>query len=111
MGSGISDAKGSWDSLFGKKDKYATNDVLNGKVVATGTQGAQTVADPNAGLNDSQMRNRKLAKLGLGGASGMLGPGQPQSQGAPQAPIQFAPQQQDLSGYFAPRQRNPFFGY
>lgn len=109
MGSGISDAKGSRDSLFGKKDKFATNDVLNGKVVATGTQGAQTVADPNSGFSDSQLRNRKLAKLGLGGASGMLGPGQPQSQAGPQAPIQFAPPPQDLSGYFAPK-RNPFFG-
>jgi hypothetical protein len=46
MGSGISEATQSFKDLFGKKDASATNDVLNGDVVATGTPGAKTVADP-----------------------------------------------------------------
>lgn len=49
---------------MGTPDKNATNDVMGGRVVATGTPGAQTVRDPNRGLDDSQIRNRRL--LGMG---------------------------------------------
>jgi hypothetical protein len=94
-------------NAFGKKDPFATNDMLNGQVVATGTQGAQTVRDPNQGLSDLQARNRKLTQVGLTGLGALASPQAPQAQ---QAPINFAPQQQDYSAYFQ-KQRNPFFGY
>lgn len=108
MGSGISDAKGSWDSLFGKKDPSATNSVLNGQVVATGTPGAQVVADPNQGLGSSQARNRGLGAAG-GRLLGGLSQQDQQQQPSQQTPINFAPPQQNLSQYFTPK-RNAFFG-
>lgn len=126
MGSGISDISGdatSIKSLFGKRDQNATNDVLNGQVVATGTPGAQTVTDPNQGLTDGQMRNRKLASgVGktLGSAfnntdsapSGGSSPTQinfANSQPAYQPPLPPQPPGQSYST--AKKMPNPFFGY
>lgn len=113
MGSGISDAAGSIQSiqnLFGKKDPNATNDMLNGQAVATGTRGAKTVADPNQGLSDDQLRNRKLLGIGAGALANGLQQASPQ-RGNPNAmnQIQFAnqPRYSPLTNYTA---GNPFFG-
>lgn len=51
-------------STFGRPDKNATNDVLNGQTVATGTPGAKTVSDQNQGMTDEQVRNHKLLSIG-----------------------------------------------
>jgi len=109
-------------ATFGKSDSNATNDVLGGKVVATGTPGAHTVADPNRGLSDSQMRNRKL--LGVGGRA--FGGAANSSQSPPlsgtattinfadnQPELQLPPQAQSPFQNYMPRAngpRNPFFG-
>jgi hypothetical protein len=111
MGSGISEATGSFRDLFGKRDASATNDVSGGKVVATGTPGAKTVTDPNSGLSDAQMRNRKFAELGLSGLGSMGKSSTPQrGSGAqimmPQSPELLPEQQSYLSQYI----RRPFFG-
>lgn len=70
-------------STFGRSDKNATNDVLNGQVVATGTPGAQTVKDPNQGLSDEQVRNKKLLSIG-GGLMSNLSQDQSQQPGGQQ---------------------------
>lgn len=92
---------------FGSKDKSATNDVLNGQVVATGTPGAQTVNDPNAGLTDDQLRHRQLLLSGIAKVSKSAQP-QAQPQSTP-AQINFAPP----SPQYQPMTKavgNPFFG-
>jgi hypothetical protein len=112
MGSGISEATGSFRDLFGKRDAGATNDVLNGQVVATGTPGAKTVDDPGDGLSNSQMRNRKIAGL-VGGGMGRMPQAQPQRPGGgaqimmPQSP-QLLPDQPSYLGQYI--KRSPFFG-
>lgn len=76
----------SFANTFGKQDRSATNDVLNGQVVTTGTPGAQTMADPNGGLSGAQIRNRKLLQSGQG-FLGIMGQNQQgQQQGASQQP-------------------------
>lgn len=70
-------------NTFGKNDPNATNDMLNGQVVATGTPGAQTVRDPNGGLTDAQMRNRRLLQGGKGFLSIMGQNQRDQSAGQP----------------------------
>lgn len=116
-------------STFGRTDGSATNDVLNGQTVATGTAGAQTVADPNKGLSGGQMRNRKLASIGgqtlgavanpitspmmnSGGSSG--GPqsftfanNQPAYQ--PPTPMPLSPPAQGTQTF--KQMKDPFFGY
>jgi len=96
-------------STFGKSDSSATNDMLGGKVVATGTPGAQTVADPNRGLNDSQMRNRKL--LGVGGKAfgSMADPSQSPAISGTGTTFNFANSQPDLQ--LPPQAQSPFQNY
>jgi hypothetical protein len=101
---------------FGKSDGSATNDVLNGKVVATGTPGAKTMADPNRGLDDSQARNRKLLGVGGRALSGFSNPSDSPANGGGM-PINFADNQpqvtppiQDPYNSVAPKNRHPFFG-
>ena len=96
-------------SAFGSKDANATNDVLNGKVVATGTPGATTVADPTQGMSAGQLRNRKLLAGSLKMASAGLNSAQPQQQQAP--PVNFNTQgvPQSQSVIPAPLQF-PFYG-
>lgn len=99
---------------FGKKDASATNDVLNGSTVPTGTPGAQTVADPSQGISSAQQRNSQLASLALG-TLGSYASGQ-QQQGSHIQPVQqqLQPQQQfDAGGYlnkYIKPASNPFFG-
>lgn len=123
-------------STFGRTDSNATNDVLNGDTVATGTPGAKTMRDPNGGLDDSQIRNRKLAAVGAktlgsianpitspmnnsgggGGANFTFANNQPAYQ-APgpasssltPAPMSQAPPMQPNPMFKQPK--NPFFGY
>lgn len=71
---------------FGQLDPNATNDVMGGKTVATGTPGAQTMADPNKGLSGGQMFARKALSGGLSGMS--QGLTQPGMQGRMQGPNQ-----------------------
>ena len=71
MGSGIGEVAGGIKSIMGQRDPNATNDVLNGQTVATGTPGAQTQADPNQGLTGGQM----FARQALSGGLGALGKG------------------------------------
>lgn len=113
MGSGI-----------GQTDKNATNDMLNGQVVATGTPGAQTVPDPNRGLNESQMRNRRF--LGATGKafSSLANPAQSPAISGTGANFSFAnnqpnlqlpppaPDQSPFQNYMplSKGARNPFFG-
>jgi hypothetical protein len=109
-------------TTFGKSDSSATNDMLGGKVVATGTPGASTVADPNRGLDESQRRNRKL--LGIGGRAlgGLSDPSQSPAISGAGMPINFANNQPEVPLPMAPQSpfqnymplskgaRNPFFG-
>jgi hypothetical protein len=105
-------------TTIGKSDKNATNDVLNGDVVATGTPGAKTVADPNRGLDISQIRNRKLLSGGLStiGAvanpitSPMDNPGAGTNFTFANNQPQVTPPIQDPYNSVAPKNRNPFFG-
>lgn len=88
---------GTMSRVFGSADSGATNDVLNGQVVPTGTPGASTVADPNQGFSGSQMLTRGLAS-GLG--QGLKNQSQQQQQprgGAAQIPVTPTP---DVSGYY-----------
>ncbi len=71
MGGGM---MGGMNKVFGKMDPDATNSMLDGKVVATGTPGATEVADPNKGLNFGNMMARGLVRgtgQGLQAQSGM----------------------------------------
>jgi hypothetical protein len=113
MGSGIQDIVGNVNatkSLFGgSRDKDATNDMLDGKVVATGTPGATTVADPNQGLTAGQAQTRRVvSSLGKSLGSSLNRP-----QATPQGrPVQFTFADNQPS-YSQPRQNSvidPFFG-
>ena len=60
-------------ALTGKMDPNATNDVdPSGSIVATGTPGAKTVADPNQGLSGGQMFVRKAMAGALNGAGNSM---------------------------------------
>ena len=94
-------------NTFGKIDSNATNGVLNGGVVATGTAGAKTVADPLKGLTSAQARNRKLLSLGAGTVGDAMNQ-QPQAQAPPvNFNTQGVPQSQNVIP--APLQF-PFYG-
>jgi len=74
-------------SVMGKMDPNATNDVdANGNIVATGTPGAKTVADPNQGLSGGQMFVRKALSNSLAGAGNAM----QQQGGMRAAPVNFA---------------------
>lgn len=75
---------------FGKMDPNATNTVLNGQTVATGTPGGIVQADPAQGLNTWQLFARKAAAGGLKG----LGQGL-----------------QQQNNYLYGGQKNPYSGY
>lgn len=87
---------------FGKPDKYATNDVLNGQIVATGTPGAQTVADPNQGLTEKQKRNDQLLLQGGKMINSIATAKQEESQQGQPTQINFADNQ--------PQVQLPFYG-
>ena len=96
-------------NTFGSKDPNATNDVLSGQVVATGTPGAVTIKDPNQGLTSSQVASRKGLSIGGKYAGSLMN----QGSGSPQrgTPVQFtfASNQPSLADY-TPPVRSPFFG-
>jgi len=96
---------------LGKLDPSATNDMLGGQAVATGTPGAKTVADPNQGLTQGQMFARKALSNSLSGlGQGLQQQGNAQSQGfqppinTPQAPM-VDPRYFGVQG-----PKNPFYG-
>lgn len=106
-------------ATLGKSDGNATNDLdAAGNIVGTGT-GVKTVADPNKGLTDDQMRNRKLASLGartLGAVAAQ--PGDAGGGGATQQftfannqPAYQAPQPPNNLMPMTNKPKNPFFGY
>jgi hypothetical protein len=95
---------------FGSRDSSATNDMLNGQVVATGTPGSKTVSDPNQGLSDQQMRVRQLFAGGLGqfGKSVQQQYGQQPQQSGGAPPIVPAQQPQvDMSAAMPQYFQNP----
>jgi len=109
---------------MGTPDRNATNDVMGGKVVATGTPGAITMSDPNRGLDESQVRNRKLLGIGaktLGNSftpntpitSPMEGGGIPLTFANNQPQYQPPPTAQSPYQNYMPLSKgakNPFFG-
>jgi hypothetical protein len=98
-------------STFGKFDKNATHDVLDGEDVDAGTPGAQTLPDPNGGLDDSQIRNRRIARAGLNFIAGAAKQKQPQATPRGQSvAINFADQQPSFQPPAPPNITPPFFG-
>lgn len=73
----------SLKSVFGKADPSATNSMLDGKVVATGTPGATEVSDTHQGLSSGNDLARSLFQSGAKGLSQMSQPPQ-RSGGGPQ---------------------------
>jgi hypothetical protein len=63
-------------AIFGKPHADATNSMLDGKVVATGTPGATEVKDPNMGLSNLNRFSRSMMR-GVG--SGLQQWGQAQN--------------------------------
>jgi hypothetical protein len=104
-------------TTFGKGDSSATNDLdAGGNIVATGT-GVKTVADPNQGLTDDQMKNRKMATFGAKSLGTALSPsGSPQASPAANPPTTFSfannqPAYQPPQPQPTQKMKNPFFGY
>lgn len=104
-------------STIGKPNSDATNDLdANGNIVATGT-GVKTVADPNRGLTDDQMKNTKFASSGiksLGQAMSSMGGPVPSGGNSPTPATNFTfannqPQYQPMIPP-QPKPKNPFFG-
>jgi hypothetical protein len=95
---------------FGKSNPDSTISVLNGSEVDSDTPGAVTIADPNRGLTQDQIRNRKLLRVGTQFGGSVLDPYQPQQQprGAP-VQFTFANNQPGMEGY-PPPMKFPFFG-
>jgi hypothetical protein len=91
---------------FGSRDANATNDVMGGAVVSTGTPGAATVRDPNQGLTDEQLRNRKFLRMGGGLMNHGLNQQQPIQHSTP-VQFTFANNQPDYTPQPA---QSPFFG-
>lgn len=93
---------------FGKANPDATISILDGTKVASDTPGAVTVLDPNRGLTDSQLFNRKLVKVGGQFASSL---NQPRTtQGGQPVQFTFAQNQPSFSDYAPPVMKSPFFG-
>jgi hypothetical protein len=115
MGKAIGKIGGKIGQTFGKVNPNATKDVLNGESVATGTEGAKTIADAQGGLSDGQLRNRKLLKMVGGGLSGIDQQQAPRGAGnqldlpAPAPMVDVGQQGNYLDGYLK-RKRSPFFG-
>lgn len=100
--------------IFGKKDSKATIDVAGKDEL--GIPEVHKADDPNDGLSDEQMRNRKIVKIAGRGLEGAL---QPQAAtvklSGTQIPLPGVPEypQDDGSSYldaYVKKKRTPFFG-